>query len=62
VGDQGATKLKNFLCIDAAPGAKDSGDMFLLRHADCAATHAIQIVDSAGTNYWLMVTTDTPAN
>lgn len=62
VGDQGATELKNFLCIDAAPGAKDSGDMFLLRHADCAATHAIQIVDSAGTNYWLMVTTDTPAN
>ncbi len=56
-----ATGCKNLFSL-AVPGAKDTGAMFLARHADCTATHAIQIVDAAGTNYWLMVTTDTPAN
>lgn len=60
VSDSGATKLTNLLSL-AAPGAKNSGDMFVARHADCAATHAIKIVAN-GTNYYIMVSTDTPAD
>ena len=59
--DVGAVSIPNLFSL-AVPGAKDSGDMFLARHADATATHGIQMCDEAGTNYWIMVTTDTPAN
>lgn len=55
------TACKNLLSM-AAPGAKDSGAMFLARHADAAATHGIQMVDANGVSYWIMVTSDTPAD
>lgn len=61
VVDLTAQTVKNLFRL-AAPGAKTSGNLFLARHADCTATHGIQIVDDAGTNYWLMVSTDTPAD
>jgi len=55
------TASKNFLHLPV-PGAKNSGNMFLARHADATATHSLQIVDAAGTNYWFLLTTDTPAD
>jgi hypothetical protein len=61
VTHSGQSELVNLLNLPA-PGAKTAylTDMFVARNADAAATHAIKIVDDAGTNYWLMVTTDTP--
>lgn len=60
VTDSGATAVTNLLNL-AAPGAKNSGNMFVARHADCTATHAIKFVAN-GTNYYIMVSTDTPAD
>lgn len=62
VTDSGTADLLTNLLSLAAPGAKNSGKMFVARHADCTATHSIKIVDAAGTNYYIMVSTDTPAD
>lgn len=63
VTNSGATKVPN-LFIFPVPGAKSAAatDVFVARHADATATHAIGIVDEAGTRYWINVTTDTPAD
>lgn len=63
VTHSGAGELLNFLNLPA-PGAKTAAatDMFVARHADAAATHALKVIDDAGTAYWLMLTTDTPGD
>ena len=63
VTQSGATKVPNLFCLPV-PGAKTASatDMFVAVHADSVVTHAIRIVDTAGTPYWIQVTTDTPAD
>lgn len=56
-----ADLLTNFINLPA-PGAKNSGQMFVARHADCTAGYALKAVDDAGTAYYFMLTTDTPAD
>ena len=53
------TGCLNLLSLPTA-GVKNAGTIFVARHADAAATHAIRMVDAAGTVYYIMVTTDTP--
>ena len=53
------TGCVNLLSLPTA-GAKNAGTVFVARHADCTATHAIRVVDAAGTVYYIMVSTDTP--
>ena len=63
INNTGAGKLTNFLCVPT-PGAKTAylTDPFVAVHADSAVTHALAIVDTAGTKYWIQCTTDTPAD
>jgi hypothetical protein len=63
VTQSGATKVPNLLQLPV-PGAKTAGatDLFVARHATASATHSIRVVDDAGTPYWILVTTDTPAD
>jgi hypothetical protein len=63
VSQSGAVKVPNLFQLPV-PGAKTAGatDLFVARHADATATHAIAVVDDAGTRYWINVTTDTPAD
>jgi hypothetical protein len=53
------TGCVNLLSLPAA-GLKNAGTVFVARHADCAATHAIRMVDAAGAVFYIMVSTDTP--
>lgn len=61
VTHSGVAELVNLFNLPA-PGAKTAylTDMFVARHADATASHGIKITDDAGTDYWIMVTTDTP--
>lgn len=61
VTNSGATELKNIMNLPA-PGAKDSGKMFVIRNADAAATHALQTVDELGNKYYFMLTTTAPTS
>jgi len=61
VTNSGVGKLTNLLCLPV-PAAKTAylTDPFVAVHADSVVTHAIGICDTAGTKYWIHVTTDTP--
>jgi hypothetical protein len=63
VTQSGATKIPNLFQLPV-PGAKTAAatDLFVARHADATATHSIGVVDDAGTRYWFLLTTDTPAD
>ena len=63
VTQSGAVKVPNLFLLPV-PGAKTAAatDLFVARHADATATHGLAVVDDAGTRYWFLLTTDTPAD